>query len=61
MADVGTSVPGGSAVLMCHSCPYVWEPARVGAVEFAELVRSGCPSCGGWVWVGELVEAGASR
>jgi hypothetical protein len=46
------------AVLVCQVCPYVWEPAVVTPEEFAELVRSGCPDCGGWVWLGELIEAG---
>ena len=51
--------PGPSAVpcgvLVCQSCPYVWEPASTTPEEFAVLVRSGCPECGGWVWLGELV------
>jgi len=46
------------AVLVCQTCPYVWEPAEIGADEFVALIRSGCPECGGWVWLGELVGAG---
>jgi len=46
------------AVLICQSFPYVWEPAQIDGEEFAVLVRSGCPECGGWVWLGELVGAG---
>lgn len=46
------------AVLVCQFCPYVWEPAQTGSDEFAALIRSGCPDCGGWVWLGELVGAG---
>ena len=49
------------AVLVCQACPYVWEPGAVDPDEFAALVRSGCPDCGGWVWLGELIEAGAER
>ncbi len=49
------------AVLVCQTCPYVWEPGVTGAAEFAELVRDGCPDCGGWVWLGELVETGDRR
>lgn len=48
------------AVLVCHACPYVWEPAVTHADEFAGLVRAGCPDCGGWVWLGDLVEAEAA-
>ena len=51
----------GRAVLVCQTCPYVWDPGAVDLDEFAELVRSGCPDCGGWVWLGELIEAGAER
>ena len=29
----------GRAVLVCQTCPYVWEPAAVDADEFAALVR----------------------
>lgn len=54
------TAPTGRAVLVCQTCPYVWEPAAVDAEEFAALVRYGCPDCGGWVWVGELIEAGAT-
>jgi len=46
------------AVLVCQSCPHVFEPARMTADEFATLVGEGCPECGGWVWLGELVETG---
>ena len=49
------AVRGVRAVLVCQTCPYVWEPAGVDADEFAALVRWGCPDCGGWVWLGELV------
>ena len=45
----------GRAVLVCGSCPHVSEPAGVDADEFAALVRSGCPDCGGWVCLGELL------
>lgn len=46
------------AVLVCQTCPYVWEPTEITGDAFADLVRSGCPDCGGWVWLGELVGAG---
>lgn len=55
------AVRGGRAVLVCQSCPYVWEPAVGDAGEFAALVRWGCPDCGGWVWMGELVGSEAVR
>jgi hypothetical protein len=55
------AAPTGRAVLVCQTCPYVWEPAAGDADEFAGLVRSGCPDCGGWVWLGEIVEAEARR
>lgn len=48
------------AVLVCHACPYVWEPAVSDADEFAVLIRDGCPDCGGWIWLGELVECRAA-
>lgn len=54
-------MPEHAAVLVCQDCPHVWEPARTTATEFAALVRAGCPDCGGWVWLGELVESGAER
>lgn len=46
------------AILVCQSCSHVWEPGVTSVDEFAALVRSGCPDCGGWVWLGELVGAG---
>jgi hypothetical protein len=49
------------AVLVCQTCPFVWEPGAVDADEFAALVRSGCPDCGGWVWLGELVDGRSPR
>lgn len=51
----------GRAVFVCQTCPYVWEPAAVDAGEFAALVRCGCPECGGWIWLGELVDEGAAQ
>lgn len=54
-------MPERAAVLVCQDFPHVWEPARTTAAEFAALVRAGCPDCGGWVWLGELVESGAER
>ncbi|MGQ0575736.1 MAG: hypothetical protein ACT4RN_16265 [Pseudonocardia sp.] len=48
------------AVLVCQACPYVWEPTQTDADEFAVLVRAGCPDCGGWIWLGELVGAGGA-
>lgn len=47
------------AVLVCSSCRDTWEPVTVGAEEFAGIAADGCPSCGGWVWLGELVEVTA--
>lgn len=44
------------AVLVCQTCDDAWEPATTGAEEYAALVTAGCPGCGGWVWLGELVE-----
>lgn len=44
------------AVLVCSICHDTWEPATVGAEEFAAVAAEGCPACGGWVWLGELVE-----
>lgn len=44
------------AVLVCQSCPHVWELGSVAPEEFGALVRTGCPECGGWVWLGELVD-----
>lgn len=56
MAALGVAAPSlACLVLVCQSCPYVWEPATVAADEFAALVRQGCPDCGGWVWLGEVV------
>lgn len=49
------------AVLVCATCPYVWEPSAIDSDEFAALVQAGCPDCGGWVWLGELAEAGEAR
>jgi hypothetical protein len=49
------AVRAARALLVCQTCPYVWEPARVDADEFAALVRWGCPDCGGGVWLGELI------
>ncbi len=46
-------------VLVCQGCHQVWEPAQTGADDFAALATAGCPECGGWVWIGELVEAGS--
>lgn len=53
--DCGSST-APRAVLVCQSCPFVWEPDGTTAEEFAALVRTGCPDCGGWVWLGELVD-----
>jgi len=53
-------MPKGT-VLVCADCPYVWEPAALSGEEFADLIRTGCPECGGWVWLGELAEAGEAR
>ncbi|MBW0091431.1 hypothetical protein I4I73_21530 [Pseudonocardia sp. KRD-184] len=44
------------AVLVCSLCLDTWEPASVGAEEFDVIAADGCPTCGGWVWLGELVE-----
>ena len=55
------TAPAYRAVLVCQTCPYVWEPGAVDGDEFAALVRSGCPDCGGWIWLGELVDEGAAR
>jgi hypothetical protein len=55
--DVRSARP--RAVLVCQTCPYVWEPSNMGADDFAALVQFGCPDCGGWVWLGELLEVGA--
>lgn len=51
--DVGSS-PAFRAVLVCQLCPYVWEPGKMMAEEFASVLRTGCPNCDGWVWLGEL-------
>lgn len=55
-----TPCPAGPvrAVLLCQSCPYVWEQAETDSAEFAALVRAGCPDCGGWIWLGELLGDG---
>jgi hypothetical protein len=56
MAALGVAAPSsGRAVLVCQTCPFVWEPAAVTADEFAALVRQGCPDCDGWVWLGEVI------
>lgn len=56
MAAPGAATTDVRAVLVCQSCPYVWEPDSTTSEQFADLVRSGCPDCGGWVRVGELVD-----
>jgi hypothetical protein len=41
-------------VLDCQGCTYTWEPGRVDLDDLAELLGSGCPQCGDWLWFGEL-------
>jgi hypothetical protein len=43
-------------VLVCASCPTVWEPTDV---EWA-TGRTACPECGGWVMTAVLEEPGPS-
>lgn len=56
MAAPANPTPASApVVLACQGCPYTWEPGRVDLDELAELLGSGCPQCGDWLWFGELV------
>jgi hypothetical protein len=39
-------------VLACGSCEWVYEPTEA---DFGHG-NTGCPKCGGWTMIGELVE-----
>lgn len=46
-----------AVVLVCTECRAIWEPTSgSGIAEAGAIVRDGCPSCGGWSWVGELAD-----
>lgn len=47
----GTSSPLG-VVLACSSCEFVYEPTEA---DFSHG-NTGCPKCGGWTMIAELVE-----
>jgi hypothetical protein len=53
--------PLRTPVLTCQSCPYAWEPGTTERTELDELMRTGCPECGDWLWLNELAEAGGRR
>lgn len=47
-ATVSTNV----LVLGCTACKKVWTPD---ATTWVQLSGTGCPFCGGWTWVAQLV------
>jgi hypothetical protein len=44
-------------VLICAGCSYAWEPDDgAGTGEDLQGVDIGCPQCGDWLFLGELID-----
>jgi hypothetical protein len=43
-------------LLVCTDCQHAWEPELLDPTDQAEAMSIGCPLCGGWTWIGELME-----
>ncbi len=45
-------------VVICHTCQDAWEPDLTDPAEL-DGGGIGCRRCGGWTWLGEIVEPGS--
>jgi hypothetical protein len=42
---------------MCAGCSYAWEPADgAGPDAHLQAIDTGCPECGDWLFLGELID-----
>lgn len=51
-----TAEVGPRAVLICTACDDAWEPDLTDPDG-----HTGCRTCGGWTWIGEIAEPTPSR
>ncbi len=45
-------------VLVCQGCRHEWEPQPGDLREIEQLVSDGCPHCGDWLFLGQLLPVG---
>jgi hypothetical protein len=51
-----TAAPDRRMVLICESCRYAFEPLWQWTAEHLQALADGCPECGDWLYLGELVD-----